>query len=274
MPAKTVKDLIALNASVPPDFKVRVRVSYQEGESELVAEYINVDGNMIFQSDSNRESYYGSPIDFGETEEEGPMARPIDQNPQNKPTYPYGYVSCEENSITEFQCHNAWFIGMAETAQGYGPLLYDCLIAKLNERGFGLTADRGLVSTAAGKIWAQYLTNRPDVRKEKLDFNKSTPPIEDDCYAQHEDAPAWNTWLGEPKKRKSETEEQFNIRKVKDQKLHINIRSAVQYAYFDNGITTLNELRQAGLLVESVSENFDFKELQKLYESFIRQIKR
>jgi len=273
MPAKTVKDLIAFNASVPPDFKVRVRVSYQNGGIKLVAEYINVDGKRIFQSDSNRESYYGAFIDFNQTEEDGPMPRPIYQNPHNKPTYPFGYVSCKKNSSTEFQCHNAWFIGMAETAQGYGPLLYDCLIAKLNEKGFGLTADRNLVSTAAGKIWAQYLINRPDVRKEKLDLDRSTPPIEDDCYAAHEGDPDWNTWLAEPTKRKSETEEQFNIRKPKDQKLHTNIRSAVQHAYFDNGITTLNELRQAGLLVESVSENFDFKELQKLYESFIRQIK-
>ena len=269
MPAKTVKDLIDFNNSVPDKFKVKVKIIKTKVYSE--ASFVDATtGNQLFQHDSKREEYYGTRIGFElEKGSEVGLSRYID--PKNKPTYPWGRASCKENTSKDtYNCHNAWFIGAADAAKGYGPMLYDCLLAKLGEEKLGLISDRSLVSPLAAKVWVEYLTSRPDVRKEPLDFDKSTPQTEDDCYQKHATNTSWNAWINDPEKEEGQDEEEYE-KKKEDYRL---MRTAVKWAYFDNGITTLKELRDAGLLVEDIYENTnDLKELQKLYESFLKQIK-
>lgn len=273
MPAKTVKDLIDFNNSVPDKFKVKIQINSQSNKY-LSAKFIGEDGQEIDQRDVKRIEYYGKAIGRNvEPESEHGFIRYID--PDNKPMYPYGYVSCKANELkSTYQCHNAWFIGSAEVAKGYGPLLYDCLLAKLGEKNLGLTTDRKLVSPLAAKVWVEYLTNRPDVRKEPLDFNNSTPQTEDDCFAYHKEDPNWNAWLNEPKKSASKSQEEYE-KKKEDYRL---MGVAVKWAYFDDGIKTLDELKKAGLIVENIAESYSSlgatKELLAIYSSLLKEVKK
>lgn len=279
MPAKTVEDLIAFNNSVPEKLKVKIMLT-SLGEKRLEVAFVDSNGNHITQKDPRRAEYYGKSVgDKIEKGSEPGFLRYVD--PDNKPTYPYGYVSCKANPAKDhFICHNAWFIGSAEAAKGYGPLLYDCLLAKLGERNLGLTPDRSLVSPLAAKVWVEYLTNRPDVRKEPLDFNNSTPQREDDCFANYEEDKDWNAWLKEPEMEVPKDKEDYKKKKEEHEKKKENYRLmgvAVKWAYFDDGIETLKKLRDAGLIVESVSESYNSykttKQLISLYHSFLNEVK-
>lgn len=277
MGAKTVKDLIAFNASVPNDIKVKVRLQFRNYSAtktqKLYAQFVYAEGeNVVMQLSTEREKYYGQSIDKIEKGTEAAIER--FEDPTNKPMFPWGSVSCvSNNEKEEFKCNNAWFISLAEVAKGYGPLLYDCLIAKLGQHGYGLTADRHMVSTPAAGVWSFYLSSRPDVTKKLLDVDKSTPPTDDDCYATHNLVPQWNTWIDDPEKMENMTPEQekeFAKEKAKRE----SMRKAVNYAYFDNGITALNELSAAGLLIDESEGLNESYALKQLYESFLQDIKK
>ena len=273
MPAKTVKDLIEFNKSVPDKFKVRVNLSGTY--VRIAASFINNKGVTIYQQDDLRKLYYGQSFENLKIEKGTESAIERYEDPEDKPMFPWGMASCKSNNEThKYKCNNAWFISLTEVAKGYGPMLYDCLIAKLGEYGFGLTADRGMVSAPAAAVWSAYLTDRQDVKRKKLDLDKSTPPTEDDCYAKHSSLPAWNTWTVDPeknpldfrKKTKEEYEKEVEKRRI--------MRVAVNFAYFDDGITTLNDLKQAGLLID---DTFPLKEsfaIKQLYESFLQDIRK
>ena len=273
MPAKTVKDLIEFNSNVSKEMKVKVLLESKkvDNSSRLIAAFVFQDSKeRVYQEDPMREQYYGISFQNQPTEKGTEDAIGRLEEPTNKPMFPWGQVSCKSNSKKdEYKCNNAWFIGLAEVAKGYGPMLYDCLIARLNEEGFGLTADRDLVSYPAARVWSEYLASRPDVRKEKFDLDRSSPTSDDDCYATHEGDPQWNTWVDEPEKRKFKTEEEYK-KELEKRKL---MRIAVNYAYFDNGITTLNELKQAGLLIDRTGFLDESYLIKSLYESFLRDLK-
>jgi len=268
MPAKKVKDLIEFNNSVPDDFKVKVMLG--GSQIRLAASFINNKGKTIYQQDDIRKSYYGKSFENLKVEKGTESAIERYEDPTDKPMFPWGSASCKPNNDKhKYKCNNAWFISLTEVAKGYGPMLYDCLIAKLGEYGFGLTADRGMVSATAAAVWSAYLTDRPDVKRKKLDLDNSTPETEDDCYAKHSSIPSWNTWLADPKKGLLQSDEEHE-KEVEKRKI---MRVAVNFAYFDDGIVTLNELSQAGLLVDQtfgLNENYV---VRRLYESFLRDLK-
>ena len=268
MPAKTVKDLIEFNNSVPDQFKVKVKLS--GNNARLAASFVDNKGNPIHQLDDLRKLYYGKSFENLKVQKsDSPIERYED--PTDKPLFPWGSASCKPNNDKhKYKCNNAWFISLTEAAKGYGPMLYDCLIAKLGEYGFGLTADRGLVSAPAAAVWSAYLTDRPDVKRKKLDVDKSTPPTDDDCYAQHSSTPSWNTWVEEPKKDPKKTKEEHE-KEVEKRKI---MRVAVNFAYFDDGITTINDLKQAGLFIDESAALNESYIINQLYESFLQDIKR
>jgi hypothetical protein len=272
MPAKTVKDLIAFNNSVDDEFKVGVKFENHGTDFYLVGFCSLKTGRLIEdQTDELREKYYGD-FNFSKFEKGGPISRY--EEPSHKPLMPWGRVSCKENiDKANYNCHNAWFVSMSEVAKGYGPMLYDCLLVILGQSGNGLIGDRSLVSPAAARVWAEYLESRPDVTYKKLDFEPfQTSDKSDDCYASHEKNTKWNSWVKEPEKQKEESPEEFEKTKEKYGKM----RKAMTFAYFDNGIKTLDELKQANLFVNAVNENYlqnTTKQLKKLYESFIRELK-
>lgn len=251
MPAKTVKDILDFNASVPDKFKVGIKIV---SGAKLVAMFCSLETGNDLDDQSNplRAEYYGAKWSYSWTEKYGedretkghPMPRFAE--PKNKPVMPWGTVSCKRNYKSfEYSCHNAWFLSVSEAAKGYGPLLYDCLLAVLGKSGIGLVTDRALVSPSAANVWANYLTTRPDVEKKPLDFTHSTPETTDDCFASHHDDPDWNSWTEDPKRTEKQSDEEYEKQKQK----HELMRQAVTYAYFDNGITTLNDLKSAGLIV-------------------------
>lgn len=282
MPAKTVQDLIAFNASVSDEFKVGVKFTNHRGEFYVVGFCSLKTGEEIeFQTHELRNKYYEHTDDYFSWQvkygldpktESGPDPRYSE--PTHKKLMPWGFVSCKDNiDKANYNCHNAWFVRTAKVAQGYGPMLYDCLLVILGQSDNGLIGDRSLVSPTAASVWAEYLESRPDVMHKQLDFEPfQTPDTKDDCYASHEKNPKWNSWLRDSEKQKTETQEEFNIRKEKYQKM----RKAMAYAYFDNGIKTLDELKEAKLFIGSINEHYhekSTKKLKKLYESFIRDLR-
>lgn len=268
MPAKTVKDLIAFNNSVPDKFKVKVSLE-SFGDKYMAASFIDASGEEVTQLSSQRLKYYGKEINQQEKGSEGGIPRFVD--PTDKPMFPWGRASCKSNSYKDkYQCNNSWFVSLTEAAKGYGPMLYDCLIVKLGESGYGLTADRRLVSPLAANVWVNYLINRPDIKRKYLDLDHSTPETEDDCFSKHDEDTDWNTWIKDPEKGKSQSDEEHKEEIEKRRQM----RTAVRYAYFDDGIQTLNELKQAGLLVDVTLKIDESLALRNLYESFVRDIKR
>ena len=281
MPAKTVKDLIEFNNSVPDEFKVKVKVYYVKRSvgpfsSIIRAYYCSYDGQLIDYDSPIRARYYeetekGWWKKYGvEKASSHGLKRYNEPKKEGKLLYPWGSADCQENrKKQDFPCHNAWFIGTTDTAKGYGPMLYDCLIVKLGELGFGLTADRSLVSELAANVWLNYYSTRADVTKKPLDINRDSDVTEDDCYAQHSSTPSWNTWVKDPEEKDFKDDEKgFQDTKKKRE----IIRKAVNYAYFDNGISTLDELKQAGLLIDGRGMNESYI-IQSLYESFLQDIK-
>ena len=81
-------------------------------------------------------------------------------------------------------CLNAFVVGRAFVARGWGPMLYDVAMEAAGKRG--LTPDRKLVSSDAERVWRYYMTNRSDVSTKQLDWSPGaskhlTPNPKDDC---------------------------------------------------------------------------------------------
>lgn len=81
-------------------------------------------------------------------------------------------------------CLETMVVAMTEeTANGWGPLLYDIAIEWSSKIANGLTPDRSTVSRSAYAVWKKYLNDRPDVVKDQLDNleNKLTDTDADNC---------------------------------------------------------------------------------------------
>jgi hypothetical protein len=264
MPAKTVDDLIEFNKHVPDEYKVGI--AFEDTSEQRLEVYFCflTTGHQAYQRSDERIEYYELPVSYKWKVDQASRAgiERYEEPQSEKLLFPWGSAGCKKNrKFDQYTCHNAWVISVSEAVKGYGPLLYDCLLAKLGESGIGLIADRGLVSPQAANIWANYLTSRPEVIKKPLDLDGSTPETDDDCYASHHEDESWNTWI-------EDTEE------TKDK--HATIRKAVNHAYFDNGIVTLDKLRKAGLVYKEKSLSLNSKPLyeniiflQKLYKSIL-----
>lgn len=266
MPARKVIDLIEFNKQAPDDFKVGIRIHVLDSRRLYVSFCLLHNGENLYQRSEERKKYYELPGNYKWTyDDESRAGIERFHEPQSeKLLFPWGAASCKRNpKLNLFPCYNAWIISVTEAAQGYGPMLYDCMMVKLAESGLGIVADRSLVSPQAAKVWANYLTSRPDVKKVPLDLDGSTPSTEDDCYSEHDRDSDWNTWVNHTEETKEK---------------HQTMRLAVNHAYFDNGIKTLDDLREAGLIYDEstmdlrnsdpINETNIF--LQKLYKSILK----
>lgn len=277
MPAKTVEDLIAFNEQAPKKLRVGIKISAEE--NFVIATYclLNSGESISTQNDTNRAIYYGASKNdyewhkkYGQETENSVAVIRYKEPESKKRLFPWGYASCKRNTKKDqFNCHNAWIIGLTRAAKGYGPMLYDCLLVKLSDAGFGLVSDRDGVSINAANVWANYFINRTDVIKKPLDLNNSTPETEDDCYEEHSQDTDWNSWLKDPTKAENESEEEYKNKKDK----YENMRKAIGHAYFNNGIETLEKLRKAKLIYSE--NNIPITEhLESLYSSLINEIKK
>ena len=89
----------------------------------------------------------------------------------------YAGITIEQLS----RCNKAWQIGLVYAKQGWGPLIYDIAMSKVQE---GLIPSRSSISDAAHKIWNYYMLQRDDVTKV---------PIPDSCKRyKREDQKAFN----------------------------------------------------------------------------------
>lgn len=81
--------------------------------------------------------------------------------------------------VSQGQAWGASEVKQSAAVKGYGPLLYDIVMAKEH----GLIPDRHEVSVDAQKIWNYYFNNRKDVTHKKLDDvdNPKTPTKVDDA---------------------------------------------------------------------------------------------
>jgi hypothetical protein len=110
------------------------------------------------------------------------------------------------------KCLKGYMVAGSNAKTGWGPLLYDLAMEWASQAGGGLTADRGVVSRDAYRVWSQYLHKRKDVEALQLDINnqgyeKITPKDEsDDCdqvvsigWAKQTGARDWGwNWASEP----------------------------------------------------------------------------
>ena len=245
MPRITPADIIKINSNVPDYMKVYVTLKI-DGK-HIMASYTDFQGYKIQQDDEIRAKYYGKDSSnpswyrsFGsiEPESKGVMERNVEPHfiqSSELPFYPWGYVAASQKKKYG-ECNGAWFIAASNTGKGCGPLLYDCILQKLGQHGYGLTSDRELVSSLAANVWIKYLETRVGKDVTEKPFNVITgddqAQYEDDCRSEHSEDPTWNTWLKD---------------KRKDQ-----VFNAINRAYFDNGIKVLDELKSAGYLIEKV----------------------
>ena len=270
MPAKTVKDIIAVNNLADPDDKVFINFIL-DGNKYLKAFFCNKNGKELIQNSEERNRYYNIDKEYWYDApfEKGVSFLPRSKEPESdKPLYPWGSASCKSNySISNYNCHGAWFISETITAKGFGPLLYDCLLEILGKSNLGLAADRGLVSSDAANIWFNYATRRSEVKQKLFDLDGSTPEEEDDCYSQHERDPGWNRWI-DPNPEDSAEE----VKKKKE------IFKAVNSMFVDNGIKVIEELQAAGLILGNnipvIQNNINEQFLLDLYKSLILESKK
>jgi hypothetical protein len=154
-------------------------------------------------------------------------------------------------------------ISTTTVAQGFGPLLYDCLLEILGKSDLGLAADRSLVSSNAANVWFSYATKRKDVIQKLFDLDGSTPEKEDDCYSQHESDPEWNEWVNvHPDAGEKELKKKQEIFK------------AVNSMFVSNGINVIEQLQTAGLIWENripkVQNTVNERFLIDLYRSLLK----
>jgi hypothetical protein len=270
MPAKTVADLVAFNKIVSPEDKAYVDIKNTSYGIEI--DFTDSYGNGYGQTHSKRLKYYNKTNHKWEVDPAtvGGITKLLEPD-SDKPVFPWGGVNAHRNRKADsYPCHNAWVLGSSAVAKGYGPMMYDCLLVVLGKKGHGLTSDRDLVSATASSIWVNYFENRSDVIAKPLDYDKSTPELEDDCWSEHDLSPGWNSWKKEPKPEEH-TEETLKVAKKKKD----TTTKAIAHAYFDNGITTVAELSDAGLLLRDgspgkVTESTVFQ----LYRSLLREVHR
>jgi len=270
MPAKTVKDLVEVNKFLYKiGQKISVGVSTEYGDQVFVY-FCDEDGDRIEQYDQRRMEYYNlSPSYAWEQEEESSRGIPRFVEPEtDKPLFPWGEVSAHKMSPKDGICHNAWVLGRSSVAKGYGPLLYDCLLVILGQHGIGLTASRDRVSSMASSVWINYFEKRSDVDKKPLDIDGTMTPNDptDDCVSAHEEHTEWNPELAEPHKDDPEFEKK-KARKTR-------VLTAVNHAYFDKGIPTLNELKRNRLFknygISIDKDNLD-ERVQIIYNELISE---
>lgn len=271
MPAKTVADLVAFNKLVSPEDKVYVNV-LNKSYGGIEIEFSDSKGKTYDQRDSKRLRYYNKLNHYWEMDPATVGGITKFKEPESTmPIFPWGYVGAHQNrKRNTYPCHNAWILGSSMVAKGYGPMLYDCLLVVLGKQGNGLVSDRENVSATASSVWVNYFETRSDVIVKPLDYDKSTPELEDDCWSYHADDPGWNTWTKEPNPEEH-TEETVELAKKKKQRT----TTAIAHAYFDNGITTVAELSDAGLLLRNgspgkITESTVFQ----LYRSLLREVRR
>lgn len=271
MPAKTVADLVEFNKLVSPEHKVHVNYKITNARRMEVF-FSDSRGIEYKQTDSRRLDYYNEKGHSWELEPKtGSSSISRLKDPvSSKPVFPWGYVGAHSNGkFLHYRCHNAWIFGSSLVAKGYGPMLYDCLLVLLAKQNNGLTSDRELVSSEASNVWVNYFENRSDVISKPLDYDGITPETDDDCWSDHELNPDWNSWVREPEKE-DHTEETLAAAKKKKE----TTTKALAHAYFDNGITTLAELSDAGLLLNngqptSIKESTVFQ----IYLSLLKETK-
>ncbi len=108
------------------------------------------------------------------------------------------------------------------------------------EKGFGLTPDRGGVTSAARRVWQTYLHKRPDVRVEQLDFE------EEYFYHITPDDPRDDSRIT-ARERGSLYSDDLQVRK---QAQEAYLAGPMSKVYYSNGTPTLDKLRKAGKLLE------------------------
>ena len=264
---KTVKDLIEFNKVLKreQDIQVGIRIA-ADSPTFLRIRFVDLSTEKaINQTSDIRQIYYNiGESDSWKIEPKSMAGLTRYLEPQsNKPLFPWGYITAKKNKNKSQPCHNAYIVSTVEVAEGYGPMLYDCMLAALGEQGLGLMADRDLVSPLAANVWLKYYESRPDV--EKRWFNLTRQDNEADCYNHYDQDKEWNQWLEEPDSEVDEEEAKRLQSKTN------KISSALNHAYFDNGIKTLKELEDAGLLIRgpmNLSEN-----VFQIYETLLRSIR-
>lgn len=85
----------------------------------------------------------------------------------------YGEIKAREIRNKD-NCGGAWEVTNAETASGYGPLLYDITMEVATIKGSGLVSDRKTVSIEAHDVWQFYLDNRRDVNVFQCDDRRNS----------------------------------------------------------------------------------------------------
>jgi hypothetical protein len=257
MPAKTVKDLIEFNKTVPRFSQIYVTVEWR-GSRYLFVYYSDYGGRAWSETSPERNIYYGTTDvkDYEFLETDTFLRRAKD--PENKPLFPWGRVTAISNKNEYlYPCHGAWILDEARAAPGYGPMLYDCALVSLGKKNLGITPGRSLVSMNAAKVWATYYNSRPDVKKRSMNIVGGRHPDDghgqgeiEDCWSKHERDDEWNSWLNI-----SNSEKRQNY-----------MQAVIKHAYFDNGIKTLDEIRNAGLLIQKDAQTESLSLVNLIYK--------
>lgn len=61
-----------------------------------------------------------------------------------------------------------WVVGGAYATDGFGPLLYHCIVELVSARHWALCSDRGSVSLAAANVWAHFYDSCLEVEPHAL----------------------------------------------------------------------------------------------------------
>lgn len=264
MPAKTPEDIVAFNEYVRsvgrPDFEVRVLVTAKKN-SIISIQFVSPRGEFRNQRDTTIQSYYGASADDFRKYTDNPagIVRRHDP-PSDKPLFPWGQINIWKVTGVFGNCRGAYVVHESDAAKGYGPMLYDMALAAAGKDG--LMPDRHLVSQYAARVWYHYFGNRSDVKTLPLDPDGQLTPDDpsDDCKPKYHLDPDWNNELKGPNKDK--------------------FMSAMNTVYYDNGIKTLDRVRELGLLhpasdgIKTLSEGSAHgvasdDVLQELYESML-----
>ncbi len=150
--------------------------------------------------------------------------------------------------------------------KGYGPMLYDVLIERLAEDGFGITADRDLVSEHAWNIWDYYFNIRSgefeiirmDVSRKSMvkyfgDDDKKWPfqqltdkDTSDDCSQNA--SLEWAAGMGDWQKHKPK-DRSNNVKANPDKAANWH-KEPISYAYKkkESSMFILDELRSLSML--------------------------
>lgn len=265
MPAKTPEDIVAFNEYVRsvgrPDFEVRVLVTTKNNITSIWL--VSPGGALRNQRDATMQSYYSASVADFQKYTDNPAGVGRWHEPQSdKPLFPWGQINIGKVTGVSGNCRGAYTVLSSDAAKGYGPMLYDMALVVAGKDG--LMPDRHLVSQYAARVWYHYFGNRSDVKTLPLDPDGKLTPDDpsDDCKPKYHIDPDWNAELKGPNKDK--------------------FMSAMNTVYYDNGIKTLDRVRELGLLHPasdaavgktlsegSMCDVVNEEDLQKLYESML-----